>query len=154
MQNLKNIIIFAIIALIIAGIGLFFFSPKRTATPTTPSTTPILTSTPQSGQPVQGQGTTNAPITQTNDQTITLTTTGFTPATITVKTGTKITWVNKSGSLGDVDSDPYKTKTSYPAMNFGTFTDGSTFSLVFTKAGSYHYHNELNSSQTGTIFVQ
>lgn len=153
MQNLKNIIIFAIIALIIAGIGLFFFSPKRTATPsTTTTTTTDQTGNPQGGQPVQGQG--SAPTTQTNDQTITLTSTGFTPTTLTVKTGTKVTWVNKSGSMGDVDSDPHPIHTSYPAMNFGTFSDGSTVSLVFNTAGTYHYHNHLNPSQTGTIIVQ
>lgn len=154
MQNLKNIIIFAIIALIIAGVGLFFFSPKRTATTTTSTTSTNQPANPQSGQPVQGQGTANTPITQSNDQTITLASTGFTPTTITVKTGTKVTWVNRSGSMGDVDSDPHPIHTSYPPMNFGTFSDGSTISLVFTKVGSYHYHNNLNPSQTGTIIVQ
>src|ERR1035437_1236703 len=40
---------------------------------------------------------------------ITLTTSGFTPQTLTIKPGTRIVWLNKSGVTGTVNSDNHPT---------------------------------------------
>ena len=85
---------------------------------------------------------------------VTLTADGFSPSTITVKTGTKVTWTNKTGGPATVDSDPHPVHTLWPFLNLGTFANGSTVSVTFDKAGTYTYHNHLNSSQKGTVVVQ
>lgn len=85
---------------------------------------------------------------------ITLTTDGFSPATLTIQVGTKVTWMNKSGVNATVDSSSHPAHTSYPPLNLGIFPDGGTLSLTFDKAGTYKYHNHLSSSQTGTIVAQ
>lgn len=110
----------------------------------------------KSGPASQNPQTTTQQTTQTTQEEsqITYNGTEFSPATLTVKAGTKVTWVNKSGKTVDVESDPHPIHTSYPPMNFGPFSDGSSVTLVFDKPGTYRYHNHLNPSQTGTVIVQ
>lgn len=139
MQNLRGLIVAAILILVVVAAGIYFYG--KTASKDTSNTQPA---------PSEQTQTTS----DSGAQVITLTPDGFTPATLTVKVGTKVKWINKSGQLGDVDSDPHPVHTSYPPMNFGTFSDGSSVELVFDKAGTYHYHNHLNPSQRGTIVVQ
>lgn len=137
MQNIKGLVLSAIvIAIIIVG-GIFFFAKQN---PNNANGTPTPTQ-------VMAQQAENATV-------ITLTKTGFTPNNLTVKAGTTVKWVNNSGVIGQVDSDPHPVHTSYPPMNFQAFSDGSSVELVFDKPGIYHYHNHLNPSQTGTITVQ
>ncbi len=135
MQSIKGLVIAAIIIAVVIVGGIFFFAKQN---PNTSNSTPTPTATQQAE----------------NATVITLTKTGFTPNNITVKAGTTVKWVNNSGAVGQVDSDPHPVHTSYPAMNFQPFSEGSSVELVFDKAGTYHYHNHLNPSQTGTITVQ
>ncbi len=86
--------------------------------------------------------------------TVTLTGSGFNPATLTVKPGTRIIWLNKSGTNGSVNSDNHPTNLLYPFLNLGQFNNGSSVSVVFKKAGKYTYHNEVNPEQKGTVVVE
>jgi plastocyanin len=85
---------------------------------------------------------------------ITITDSGFQPNALTIKVGTKVTWVNNGNNVVSVASDPHPTHTNYPPLNLGKVATDGSVSLVFDKAGSYGYHNHLNASQTGTIVVQ
>lgn len=85
---------------------------------------------------------------------VTLTTSGYSPASLTVKAGTTVTFMNKSGSKATVSSDPHPVHTAYPPLNLGSFADGGTLTLTFDKPGTYGYHNHLNPTQTGKIIVQ
>ncbi len=88
------------------------------------------------------------------ETTVNVTANGFDPATVTVKVGSKVTWVNKSGGMANVSSDKHPTHLLYPPINLGSFDDGKSVSLVFDKAGTYTYHNHLDSSQTGTVVIE
>lgn len=88
---------------------------------------------------------------QTNN--VTLTSSGFTPQSITVKVGTKVTWTNNSGTTATVDSAAHPTHLVYPLLNLGNFVSGETLSLVFDQPGTYKYHNHLDASQTGVVVV-
>lgn len=138
MENIKGIIVAGILILLVIAGGVFLYSKSAKKDGSTNQPTP----TEQTQTTSEGA------------QIITLTPDGFSPSTLTIKAGTLVRWVNKSGQLGDVDSDPHPTHTSYPPMNFGTFSDGSSVELVFDKPGTYHYHNHLNPSQHGTVVVQ
>lgn len=85
---------------------------------------------------------------------VSLTLTGFSPKTITVKAGTKVVWTNSSGQAGNVSSNLHPTHLIYPALNLGNFEGSQSVSLVFDKAGTYGYHNHLNTTETGTIVVE
>lgn len=111
------------------------------------------TNTQQSTPPVATQQATSSaqPVEQ---NTITLTASGFSPETLTIKAGDKVTWANKSGADAAVNSNPHPVHTDYPPLNLGSFKDGENLSLTFDQAGTYGYHNHLNPSQTGTIVVE
>jgi len=102
-----------------------------------------------------GQNNQNAEqIKQLFQKEIILTTSGFTPQTITIKPGTRIVWLNQSGTTGTVNSDNYPTNTLYPFLNLGRFDDKTNVSVMFTKTGKYTYHNALNLDQKGEIDVE
>ncbi len=86
--------------------------------------------------------------------TVTLGAADFSPKNLTVKIGTKVTWVNKSGVVATVNSAVHPTHFVYPPLNLGEFSNGQSVSLVFDKIGTYSYHNHLNPSQNGTITVK
>jgi plastocyanin len=71
----------------------------------------------------------------------------FSPATLTIKKGTKVEWINKSDAPHTVTSD----SGAFSASN--TLEEGQTFSLVFTTAGTYRYHCSIHSYMTATIAV-
>ena len=138
MQNVKGLLVAGILILIVVGAGVYFYGNLAKKDSSNSQSSLQQTQTPA----------------ESGAQIITLTPEGFSPSTLTIKVGTRVRWVNKSGQLGDVDSDPDPTNTSYPPMNFGTFSDGSSVELIIDKAGTYHYHNHLNPSQRGTVVVQ
>ena len=78
----------------------------------------------------------------------------FSSVTVTIKTGSKVVWTNKSGGMATVNSDPHPQHTDYQPLNLGRFSDGGTLELVFDKAGTYKYHNHLDASQAGTVIVE
>lgn len=100
-----------------------------------------------------------SPMATTNDTTnensvITISDNGFQPNTLTVKAGTKVTWVNKGNNVAVVASNPHPAHTDYPPLNLGKVAANGSVSLVFDKPGTYGYHNHLMPSQTGAIVVQ
>lgn len=105
------------------------------------SPTPTIVSSP-SAEPV------------TKEAMVNLTKEGFEPGTITIKVGTKVTWVNKSGETAAVNSAVHPTHLLYPFLNLGTFNDGESLSVTFDKAGTYKYHDHLNPSETGEVVVE
>jgi plastocyanin len=88
------------------------------------------------------------------ENTITYTDNGFSPATLTVTSGTKITIKNNSSGLLQFDSDPHPEHTDDPELNVGSIASGDSATITVTKTGSHGYHNHLNASDTGTIIVE
>lgn len=88
------------------------------------------------------------------ENTVTLTASGFTPKTITVKAGDEVIWVNKSGATATVNSAQHPTHLVYPKLNLGSFEEGEELRLVFDEKGKYNYHDHLNPSRFGTVVVE
>jgi len=73
----------------------------------------------------------------------------FTPATISVTRGTKVTWTNRDDIPHTVtDADHPKTIKS-PALD-----TGDTYSRTFLAAGTYHYFCSLHPHMQGTVVVK
>jgi len=121
----------------------------------------------------QGQQTTNVPVEPTTEiieeesnsgieqeeeeaglGNVTLTSSGFSPSTLRIKAGTKVVWTNNSSVIATVDSVFHPTHRLYPFLNKGNFGPGETHEVTFAEAGTYTYHNHLNSAQTGTVIVE
>jgi plastocyanin len=74
-------------------------------------------------------------------------TTGFAPPTLTVSTGTTVTW-------GNNDSINHTTSADAGQWDSGNVGQGQTFTHRFDSAGSFKYHCNIHPNMTGTIVVQ
>lgn len=72
----------------------------------------------------------------------------FTPAAITVKKGTKVTWTNNDNTAHTVTENDGKNGPSAPEM-----APGSSYSFTFNETGSFHYHCTIHPEMTGTVTV-
>ena len=90
----------------------------------------------------------------TTAATFTLSSTAVTPASVTIKIGESVIWVNSSGSDVQIASLPHPAHTDYPPLNIGMVASSSQKSLTFPTAGTYKWHNHLNPAVHGTITVQ
>lgn len=96
----------------------------------------------------------SAKITPSKINNITLTKNGFEPNEITVNVGTEVVWVNESGQLATVDSNPHPIHTDHSELNLGEFGNGEKINIIFRQPGVYKFHNHYNSEQGGTIIVK
>lgn len=111
-------------------------APTATATPTVaPTATPTPTST-TAATTAPGNG----------GSSVSIANFAFSPQSLTVKVGTKVTWTNKDSLTHTVTADGGAFSQTVPP--------GSTFSFTFTKAGTYSYHCAIHTSMTATIIVQ
>lgn len=72
---------------------------------------------------------------------------GFTPQTITVAVGTKVTWYNKSNKRRWVTAQTKVPDTQVIAI-------GARAGYTFTQAGTYNYYDYYAKDLTGTIIVK
>jgi plastocyanin len=130
---MKKISIAIVIVLILLGGGFFIWKkvvPHKPAHPYTKMNTVLA-----------------------KEVTVTLDKNGFTPNKVTIKKGTAVRWKNVSGKEQTVNSDNYPTNQLHKELNFGTFNNNSTVMYIFTKPGTYGYHNQFHPEQKGTITV-
>jgi amicyanin len=76
----------------------------------------------------------------------------FSPATLTIKTGTTVTWKNTTAAAHTVTSDDGKSFDSGTSNPITAQT--GTFSFTFTKAGTFAYHCAIHPFMKATIIVQ
>ena len=154
---MRGILPIIVVILIILGGWYLFSKPASTASNTT-ITTEQATS-----------GTVVATTTQTavKEVTIAYTATGFSPKTVTVAAGTKVTFVNQTSGRMWVASGVHPIHTSYDGTTknehcavgysgpapFDECATGSSYSFVFNKVGSWEFHNHANASDVGSVVV-
>src|SRR3989344_2156651 len=93
------------------------------------------------------------------DSTIKITADGFEPKTLTVKTGTTVTFMNEDSDKHWPASAMHPTHAAYPGSNIkkcGTeekifdackgIGQGESFSFTFNEKGSWRYHDHLDLS--------
>jgi plastocyanin len=156
----KPIVIIVIIAVVLLGVGAFFLvnssdSDNDSTTTDTSGASQTQTENP-SGTSEQGavdstatDNTATASVT-----TITYSDNGFSPSTITIKAGSTVEVKNTSSRSVELSSDPHPQHTDNPELNMGTLGSGKSKTITVSNAGTWGYHNHLDSSETGTIIVQ
>jgi len=141
-----NKLVIAVVVLIGIVAGIVLLSGNKKDSPIVPRQPETTNKAEQQSQ--------SAPTFSEHSNTIVLTENGFEPKTLTVKAGTKVTWVNKSGAVATVNSAPHPIHSGYQPLNLNSFEDGEFLELVFDKAGTYNYHDHLNPTRTGTVIVK
>lgn len=71
----------------------------------------------------------------------------FSPASITVKKGTTVTWTNQDSVAHTVTSD------SGNMLDSPLFSEGETFSFTFNQTGTFTYHCTPHPQMKGTVVV-
>ncbi len=71
----------------------------------------------------------------------------FSPSTLTVSSGTTITWTNTDSVSHNLVSDS-------GAFESPTIANGQTYSYTFNTPGTYSYHCGIHPSMKATIVVQ
>lgn len=84
-----------------------------------------------------------------------ITSTGFTPSTVTINTGQSVLWTNYDTKIHTVSSDPYPTDNGLFGFKSQTIEPGQTYSFEFDQKGTFGYHDDLNPTTfKGTIIVK
>lgn len=96
----------------------------------------------------------NSPTSSNNPpspNTITMSSSAFSPSTKTVSVGTTVTWTNNSGVVHTVTSDSPSTE-----LNSGDIGNGGSYSHTFNTPGTFSYHCVYHQAMgmTGSITVQ
>jgi plastocyanin len=78
---------------------------------------------------------------------VSITDSGFKPATVQIKQWHVVTWTNKGKKRHGVASDTGKT------LESGTFGPGQAYGNLFKQAGTFTYHDLANPSFTGRVVV-
>jgi plastocyanin len=79
--------------------------------------------------------------------TVTITDFKFTPATLSVAVGTKVTFVNQGATVHTATTQDSSTISS------GNLTKGQSYTVTFTKKGTYNYICTIHPFMQGTIVV-
>ncbi len=69
----------------------------------------------------------------------------FSPDTITVKQGTKVTWVNNDSATHTIKSDTF---------NSSDIVQGGIFEFTFVNKGSFNYVCGIHPSMKGKVIVE
>jgi plastocyanin len=78
--------------------------------------------------------------------TISITSSGFSPATLTVVTGSSVTWKNN-------DTTSHSIISTDGSINSGAIAAGSSYIKSFSSAGTYNYSDANKTSMTGVLIV-
>ena len=83
---------------------------------------------------------------------------GLSPATITIKEGTQLTWTNNDSFSHQPAADPHPLNNSIEGFDSNTtLLPGDSLSFTFESPGTYTYHdhlNPLNKRYQGTAIVE
>jgi plastocyanin len=167
MNSTKWIVGFIVI--IIIAIAAFMLLGNQTAT--APTETPNDQQASVSGDSNTIPAGDGATADEAQPVTVHLTASGFSPATVTVKAGDSVTFVNDTDGQMWVASAQHPTHTAYDGNNLSTHcaadytgeapfdecesvNKGGTYTFTFDKTGTWKYHNHANASTFGTVVVE
>ena len=86
--------------------------------------------------------------------TVRITASGFQPATLAVKEGTKIVWTNDDSVLHQLASDPFPKDTGLPGLKSAILNNDQTYTYVASTTGTFGYHDQLKPTINGTLVVK
>ncbi len=141
MNNITKIIIALVVVAAIAGGAILLTGNKDKNTNTGPNNTNNSSNSDNGENPAA-------------TETITYTDDGFSPATITVKSGDSIRFVNNSSSTVQPSSGPHPVHTANPELNFPEIAAGQSATMTVTTKGTWSLHNHLKEDHHATIIVE
>lgn len=154
----------AVAVVLLLAFAWYAFSAKQAAAPAETATTTSESLSPQTDEEQPVADPVFAAL-------VTLTDSGFSPASVTVQAGDTVRFVNQSSRGMWVATDEHPTHTEYDGTSTrehcidglntnGSFDQcqqaqaGSFWEYTFEKRGTFGFHNHVGASNTGTIVVE
>lgn len=98
---------------------------------------------------------TNSTDQNTNQNVISYTDSGFSPKSITVKSGDTVVFKNESSRGMWVASAPHPMHTDYPEFDAKkVYAKEEMYSFTFQKVGAWKFHNHVNPMDFGSVTVE
>lgn len=86
--------------------------------------------------------------------TVSITSSGFSPASVSIKVGQAVTWTNNDTTVRQPAVDPHPAHSNLSGFDSAPgLAPGQTYSYTFMKAGTWTYHDHLFLFRTGTVVV-
>lgn len=126
-------------------VGWFFVGCNTSSEASGPTTTPEPVHSQMSDMPMKSSNTT--PTKPANANEVVIENFVFAPAVLTVKAGTKVTWVNR-------DDEPHTATDDDRRFNSKTLDTNDQFTFTFTQPGTYNYFCALHPKMRGQIVVK
>lgn len=153
----RNIIGLLVVIIVVGG-GWYYLSQPSATTPT-PATSTQTSTEASDATPAAGANSSAVTVNYTDQ--------GFSPKDLTVKLGTTVTFVNKTGDRMWVASAVHPTHEGYDGTSesvhcaagysgplpFDECAPGTSFSFTFTKEGTWPFHNHANAAHFGSVTV-
>lgn len=135
---MRNLIIAAVVIVILALGYFFLMKGKGTSTPSNSQTANACDKAP----------------TVTRALTITYSSSGFSPALVSITSGGSLTVKNTSGKDLSFNSNPHPVHTDDTDLNIGAIGSGAEKTITVTKTGCFGYHNHLSPNEGGKILIK
>jgi plastocyanin len=161
----KYLVAIALVAFLAAGCNKTKNNDQPSTDQTQNSTTNDQDSTPQSN--TQTKDNAQKPDFQPSSETaidgatqpevveVKISSTGFMPATITIRKNDYVQFTNTDTAKHWPASDPHPTHTGLPGFDADKgLANGENYRYQFTKVGTFGYHDHLNPALKGTVIVK
>lgn len=153
----KNSIIGIVLVVMVAGGGAYYFSHNVDSDDVNVGLEQAASSNVQASSTASKVVPGSIVVTYTNG--------GFSPKTLTVKSGTKVTFLNNTTNRMWVASNPHPSHEGYSGttrnqhcpdtmgISFDQCSIGNSYTFTFAKVGTWAYHNHAADEDGGTIVV-
>lgn len=138
---LPSVLVVIVAVLVLAGCGSSGYGGSSKSTASTPAAGAAGGASTSAGS----GGSTGA---STATSTVAIENLAFSPQTLTVNVGTKVTWTNNDPTPHDVTSASDMSTSATPTTLFhsGQMNQGGKFSFTFTKAGTFFYECTIHAT--------
>jgi plastocyanin len=146
---MNKVIIAVVIALVAVAaiVGVVTMNNKNNTAKKTSSATSTPPPAPPTGEPASPSPTPSTSGNAVATDKVTIENFNFSPAAITVKKGTTVTWTNNDSAnhtvTGDTDGGPKS----------DSLAQGKTYSFTFNTAGTFAYHCTIHPSMVAKVVV-
>lgn len=148
MNKQATVLIAVVVALALVGAGIWVIAVSGNPVSDTQQTDqPTTTDTPTTSE--NNTGTTASP--SASAESITIADFAFAPSTLTVKRGTKVTWVNKDSVVHTVE--PESGSPAGAPKSSGNLNTNSEYSFTFDTVGTFNYYCGPHPSMKGKVVV-
>lgn len=145
-MNKNSYIVATVVVLALIVVGAIFFNRKQTVEPEVPTIQDTGVAIPTEG---------SVETMMRKESAVSYSDSGFTPATLTVKAGTVVTFTNSSSKKMWVASAVHPIHQELPGFDeLKSVGRGESYVYTFDKVGAWKYHNHVAPADRGVVVVE